>query len=74
MNRRNFIFGMVALAPGPAFAAAKPKAVPYRGAEVVEFTTPEKRGTVIVNTEEMALYHIIVCRRPRHAVSHSRHQ
>ena len=59
MNRRNFIFGMAAMMPGPAFAAAKKKAVPYRGAEVVEFATPEKRGTVIVNTEEKALYHII---------------
>jgi len=59
MNRRNFIIGIVALAPVPAFAAAKKKSVPYRGAEVVEFATPEKRGTVIVNTEEKALYHII---------------
>ena len=45
---------------------ARPPALPqprrrisYRGAEVVEFETPEKRGTVIVNTEEKALYHII---------------
>jgi lipoprotein-anchoring transpeptidase ErfK/SrfK len=59
MNRRNFIFGLVAMVPGPGFAAAKKKAIPYRGAEVVEFATPEKRGTVIVNTEEKALYHII---------------
>lgn len=59
MNRRNFIFGAVAMVPGSAFAAAKKKAVAYRGAEVVEFATPEKRGTVIVNTEEKALYHII---------------
>ena len=59
MNRRNFIFGAAAMAPGSAFAASKKRAFPYHGAEVVEFTTPEKRGTVIVNTEEMALYHII---------------
>ncbi|MEQ1519838.1 MAG: L,D-transpeptidase [Aestuariivirga sp.] len=59
MNRRNFIFGAVAMVPGSAFAAAKKKAAAYRGAEVVEFITPEKRGTVIVNTEEKALYHII---------------
>jgi lipoprotein-anchoring transpeptidase ErfK/SrfK len=59
MNRRSFIFGMAALMPGSAFAATKKKAVPYLGAEVVEFATPERRGTVIVNTEEMALYHII---------------
>ena len=59
MNRRNFISGLVAMAPGSAFAAAKKKAVPYSGAEVVEFATPEKRGTVIVNTQEFVLYHII---------------
>jgi len=59
MNRRNFIIGLMAMAPGPGFAAAKKKAIPYYGAEVVEFETPEKRGTVIVNTQEFALYHII---------------
>jgi len=59
MNRRNFIFGAVAMVPGSAFAAATKKTVPYRGAEVVEFATPEKRGTVIVNTQEFALFHII---------------
>ncbi|MCC7481894.1 MAG: L,D-transpeptidase, partial [Hyphomicrobiales bacterium] len=58
MNRRNFIIGMAALVPGSALAAKK-KAPAYRGAEVVEFVTPERRGTVIVNTEEKALYHII---------------
>ena len=59
MNRRKFIFGAVAMVPSSGFAAAKKKKISYRGAEVVEFETPEKRGTVIVNTEEKALYHII---------------
>jgi lipoprotein-anchoring transpeptidase ErfK/SrfK len=30
-----------------------------KGAEVVEFATPEKIGTVIVDTDERALYHVI---------------
>ncbi len=31
MNRRYFIFGAVAIVPGSAFAAAKKKAIAYRG-------------------------------------------
>ena len=58
MNRRSFIIGAVAMVPSSGFAAAKKK-IYYRGAEVVEFETPERRGTVIVNTDEKALYHII---------------
>jgi lipoprotein-anchoring transpeptidase ErfK/SrfK len=58
MNRRSFIIGAVAMMPSSGFAAAKKK-IYYRGAEVVEFETPERRGTVIVNTEEKALYHMI---------------
>ena len=46
------------MVPSVSFAATRKK-IPYRGAEVVEFETPERRGTVIVNTEEKALYHII---------------
>ncbi len=49
-----------AVLPGPAFAATrKKKRIIYGGAEFVEFPTPEKRGTVIVNTHERALYHVI---------------
>ena len=58
MDRRKFILGAVAMAPTAGFAATRKK-IPYRGSEVVEFETPEKRGTVIVNTYEKALYHII---------------
>lgn len=69
MNRRKFVFGVVAatLFPHAAIAAKKKKKKKaraekrplYRGAEVVEFATPEKIGTVIVSTDERALYHII---------------
>jgi lipoprotein-anchoring transpeptidase ErfK/SrfK len=59
MNRRKFLAGAVAMAPSVGFAASKKKKISYRGAEVVEFETPEKRGTVIVNTSEFSLYHII---------------
>ena len=61
MNRRKFILGAGAalMWPGAGFAATKKKRISYLGAEVVEFETPEKRGTVIVNTPEFALYHII---------------
>lgn len=62
MDRRGFIFGalMAAATAAPAGATTrkKPK-VTYLGAEVVEFHTPERHGTVIVNTHERALYHVI---------------
>jgi lipoprotein-anchoring transpeptidase ErfK/SrfK len=57
MNRRTFLAGVVAMVPSTGLAASN--RIPYRGAEVVEFATPEQRGTVIVNTEEKTLYHII---------------
>ena len=59
MNRRTFIIGAAAFVPRAGNASTRKKRISYRGAEVVEFETPEKRGTVIVNTEEKALYHII---------------
>jgi lipoprotein-anchoring transpeptidase ErfK/SrfK len=66
MDRRVFGQGFLwwtlaaVVVPHGAFAAKKKKPViAYEGAEVVEFPTPEKRGTVIVNTGERALYHVI---------------
>lgn len=62
MDRRGFILGalLTAATAAPALAAAKKKKRPaYQGAEVVEFHTPERRGTVIVNTGDRALYHVI---------------
>ncbi len=56
MDRRIFTFGLLALAT-PAAAKSRPRA--YQGAEIVAFATPEKTGTVIINTEQRALYHII---------------
>lgn len=56
MDRRAFTFGLLALATP---AAAKTKPIAYQGAEIVAFASPEKTGTVIVNTEHRALYHII---------------
>ena len=61
MDRRTFISGGLALvaATHPALAARKQAAPTYQGAELVELLTPESPGTVIVNTHEKALYHII---------------
>ncbi len=59
MNRRSFLLASLSLAAAsPAFATTRKRAA-YRGAEIVEFRTPERRGTVIVNTGERALYHVI---------------
>lgn len=58
MNRRHLITAVLTapFLPRPAEAAKK---AAYQGAEIVEYRTPEKRGTVIVNTAEKALYHVI---------------
>jgi lipoprotein-anchoring transpeptidase ErfK/SrfK len=60
MDRRGFLLGALATAavPGLAQAAKKKRVQSYRGAEWVDFFTPERPGTVIVNTGERALYHV----------------
>ncbi len=55
MDRRIFLTALVALA---APAQAKRNSV-YGGRELVEYASSEKRGTVIVNTVDRALYHIV---------------
>jgi lipoprotein-anchoring transpeptidase ErfK/SrfK len=59
MDRRTFIFGIAALslATQPTFAA-KRKRTPYQGAEWVNFDTPERPGTIIINSDQRALYHV----------------
>jgi lipoprotein-anchoring transpeptidase ErfK/SrfK len=59
MNRRSFILGFAAfLLSAPHALAAKRKRVPYQGAQWVNFDTPERPGTIIINTVERALYHV----------------
>lgn len=55
MDRRIFLTALVALA---APAEAK-RNLAYGGREIVDYPSAEKRGTVIVNTEDRALYHIL---------------
>jgi lipoprotein-anchoring transpeptidase ErfK/SrfK len=59
MDRRIFILGGAAALVPSAAQAKKKKKIIYGGAEVVEFLTPEKPGTMIINTDEKALYHVI---------------
>jgi lipoprotein-anchoring transpeptidase ErfK/SrfK len=62
LNRRIFLAAAAAaLAPAPALAARKKKQpVPaYEGYEYVEFETPERPGTVIVNTRRRALFYVL---------------
>ena len=57
MKRRVFIASLLAFGlPASIAQAARKKRVPYGGAFEVEFETPERAGTVIVNTEERALF------------------
>jgi lipoprotein-anchoring transpeptidase ErfK/SrfK len=60
MNRRSLLLGLVAtpLLPSFANAARKQKRVPYQGAEWVDFETPERPGTIIINADQRALYHV----------------
>jgi lipoprotein-anchoring transpeptidase ErfK/SrfK len=61
MDRRIFLASLASLvfASSPALAAKrKRQRQPYEGARWVEFETPERQGTVIVNTAERALYHV----------------
>jgi lipoprotein-anchoring transpeptidase ErfK/SrfK len=61
MNRRKFmqlgltVASAAVLGPQAGFGAAST----YRGARVVEFTTPERYGTLIVNTSKRALYFVL---------------
>jgi lipoprotein-anchoring transpeptidase ErfK/SrfK len=62
MKRRAVLFGLAAVLAMPASAMAakkkKQKRKPYQGAEWVRFDTPERPGTIIINTSERALYHV----------------
>lgn len=59
MNRRNFILGLAAITvASPQAFAAKRKRVPYQGAVWVDFETPERPGTIIINSDQRALYHV----------------
>ena len=60
MNRRTLLSALAAcvFAPAAAEAARKKKRVPYEGARWVLFDSPEKPGTIIINTAERALYHL----------------
>jgi lipoprotein-anchoring transpeptidase ErfK/SrfK len=60
MNRRSLFLGLAAtlLSPSFALAAKKKKRAPYQGAEWVDFDTPEKPGTIIINTDRRVLYHV----------------
>jgi lipoprotein-anchoring transpeptidase ErfK/SrfK len=59
MDRRFFLAGLTGFAVSNSNAfAAKRKRAPYEGAVWVDFETPERPGTIIVNTDERALYHV----------------
>lgn len=70
VNRRAFLIGIGAtgLMAVPAFAASRRNTgfygygetapIDYEGAEFVSYETPERPGTVIVDTGERALYHV----------------
>jgi lipoprotein-anchoring transpeptidase ErfK/SrfK len=60
MNRRSLLLGLAAtpLLPALASAARKQKHAPYMGAEWVDFETPERPGTIIINADQRALYHV----------------
>jgi lipoprotein-anchoring transpeptidase ErfK/SrfK len=59
MKRRHFLF---ALATWPVAStqtlAAKRKRQVYEGAVWVDFETPERAGTIIINSDQRALYHV----------------
>ena len=59
MDRRLFMFGAVATLVPTAAQAKKKKKVFYQGAEIVDFPTPERAGTMIINTDEKALYFVL---------------
>ncbi len=62
LSRRRFLLAAAATAaasPAALAAGQAKKRQPYYGAEMVRFNSPERLGTIIVNTGEKALYHII---------------
>jgi lipoprotein-anchoring transpeptidase ErfK/SrfK len=59
MNRRSFLLGLAILPQLTSTSfAAKRKRSPYQGAMWVDFDTPERPGTIIINSDERALYHV----------------
>jgi lipoprotein-anchoring transpeptidase ErfK/SrfK len=59
MDRRGFILGLAGLAfSSSPVLSAKRKRQPYEGAEWVDFETPERPGTIIINSDQRALYHV----------------
>ncbi|MFN0193877.1 MAG: L,D-transpeptidase [Aestuariivirga sp.] len=52
-SRRVFLAGAMGI------ALTQPAAAGYRGAEVVYFETPERPGTIIIDTDARALYHVL---------------
>ncbi len=59
MDRRFFLAGFTSLAfLNTEALAAKRKRQLYEGAAWVDFDTPERPGTIIVNSDERALYHV----------------
>lgn len=64
ITRRLFVLAAAAMAaPVPALAAKKKMKAPprpvYEGYEYVEFETPEKPGTIIINARQRALYYVL---------------
>ena len=62
MKRRRVLMGLGAtltLAPKALAARKKKFASAYGGAEIIEFETPERPGTIIVDTVERVLYHVL---------------
>ncbi len=57
LTRRHLLLSAAAgLLPGPAFAA---RSYAYHGPEVVRFASPERAGTVMVNTGQRYLYQVL---------------
>lgn len=62
LTRRHLLTGAAAAVLGarPARAAFKSDlGGVYAGPEVIDFVTPERTGTIIVNTSERTLYHVL---------------
>ena len=62
MNRRALMLGLLsgaAVAPLPAIARAAQRTYFYEGAEVVRLESPERPGTIIIDTSARALHYIL---------------